>query len=432
MKIVITNTTMVNGGDAAIVFSMIDLLRRTFGAETMISIVDTLALVTRRHYPELDVRQAIGVRQMAADGRLSRLLSRVSGRLRRMRVEATLALLARGINLSRYLLGAEDYAAFRRYAEAEMVISVGGTYLVDHYDVTPRLLELDVALAHGKPPLFFTQSLGPFQKSGMRSRISRYFSKSPLILLRDERSRHCLDAMGIAEGKLHVLADAVFGIADPNMLRMAGARHHPVRRVAISVRNWAHFRGQETPAAMASYIKGIAQAVERLIIEHGCEVTFISTCQGIEEYQNKDSLIAEEVVIAMSPDVPRDRVSVDSNFHNPMDLMALLGTYDLVIATRMHMAILALCAGVPVLPIAYEFKTEELFRRLGRGDWVVPIEDVAPGAFADHVDAVLAALPSCRAGLFAAVQIEHERALKAGPLLKTAFRHGVTCEKAKA
>lgn len=36
----------------------------------------------------------------------------------------------------------------------------------------------------------------------------------------------------------------------------------------------------------------------------------------------------------------------------------------------MHMAILALTSGTPVFPITYEFKTQELFNRLGLGEWV--------------------------------------------------------------
>jgi colanic acid/amylovoran biosynthesis protein len=426
MQIVIANATLANGGDAAIVYSMIALLRRTFGADTQINVIDSLADTSRRHYPDLDVSQTIGMHPPATQSGWPRLRARVARRLKKSRIRLAMSLRKSGIALSRFLLTGEEYAVFRRYADADMVISVGGTYLVDHYDFSPRLLEFDIAIAHGKPPLFFTQSVGPFMRAGLREKIVGYFTESPLILLRDEKSRQCLASLGIAPDKMHVLADGVFAFADPDILRGAGASHGPVRQVAISVRNWSHFSDGATADSMARYINGIARAAEYLIRQHGCEVTFLSTCQGIAEYQAKDSNVAELVVAAMSSDLDHSKLRVDSGFHTPLELMAIVARFDLVIATRMHMAILALCAGVPVLPIAYEFKTQELFQRLGMTEWVTTIENVQAETFPAHLERFLLALPALRARLFAAVEREHERALTAGPLLQSAAEKTAT------
>jgi colanic acid/amylovoran biosynthesis protein len=86
----------------------------------------------------------------------------------------------------------------------------------------------------------------------------------------------------------------------------------------------------------------------------------------------------------------------------------------------MHMAILALSAGVPVVPIAYEFKTSELFERLGMGHWVTAIGDVDEVAFPFKVQCFVEALPTFRSRLFQAVERERVLALNAAPLLKTA------------
>ena len=94
---------------------------------------------------------------------------------------------------------------------------------------------------------------------------------------------------------------------------------------------------------------------------------------------------------------------------------------DLVVATRMHAAILALAAGTPVLPVAYEYKTHELFGALGVGDWVTDIETVMPETFIVTADRVLAALPDARADLFAGVEAMRESAMGAGALVAEAF-----------
>ena len=95
--------------------------------------------------------------------------------------------------------------------------------------------------------------------------------------------------------------------------------------------------------------------------------------------------------------------------------------YDLVIATRMHVAILALSVGTPVLPIAYEFKMRGLFERLAQGRWVQDIEAMSADALIDAVDQFLEALPDIRESLFTAVQKEHENAVASGRLVRQAF-----------
>src|SRR6185295_15612118 len=99
----------------------------------------------------------------------------------------------------------------------------------------------------------------------------------------------------------------------------------------------------------------------------------------------------------------------------------MLKDYDLVIATRMHMAILALSVGTPVLPIAYEFKMRELFERLGQERWVQDIEVISGDALIYAVDQFLRELPEIRGPLFTAVQKEYEDAAASGHLVRKAF-----------
>jgi colanic acid/amylovoran biosynthesis protein len=61
--------------------------------------------------------------------------------------------------------------------------------------------------------------------------------------------------------------------------------------------------------------------------------------------------------------------------------MQALREFDFAISTRMHMAILGLCAGLPVLPVAYEFKTTELYKALGQAEWVTDISAIESAAF---------------------------------------------------
>jgi colanic acid/amylovoran biosynthesis protein len=415
MKVVITNTAMCNGGDAAICFAIMAVVRETFGHDTKFTLVDPLANVARRYHPEIEILQApaFGSSLPRPLRRLTRSINRL--RIPRLRIAERLKVL--GAWFSDLLVGPRERRVLRAYRDADLIISTGGTYLVDHYDISPRLFDLELALYAGKRPVFYTQSLGPFQAPGRADAVKPYFDRSPLILLRDEKSRGHLTTLGIAASKMHVLADSVFAIARQDTLSAAKTAPAQIRRVAISVRQWPFFQGEESESGMSRYISAVARAAEWLLRSHDCEVTFISTCQGIPEYPYKDSLVADQVVAQISDASLFRRVRVNGDFHSPLELQEILSQFDLVIATRMHMAILALCAGVPVFPIAYEFKTTELFARLGMGNWVLPIESAADDKLVAMLDDFLRNLPERRRSLFEAVEKERELALSAGELL---------------
>jgi colanic acid/amylovoran biosynthesis protein len=417
MKIVTTNTAMSNGGDAAILFSVVEMVRRAFPGEHEFTVVDPLPNVAKKYYPEFEFLPAA---HFAVRNRLPGPLWRLAkpiNRLRDLRLHFAGLLTRAGLCSPTLLLTKLERKVLQAYRKADLVISTGGTYLVDNYDISARLFELELSYMAGKAPIYFTQSLGPFKRQGYAAAVKPHFDRAPLILLRDERSKACLEALGVDAEKMHVLADSVFGMADPEVLATAARAPTRIRRVGISVRKWDFFQGENSKGGMEHYIDGIVSTVEWLVERLGCEVTFLSTCQGIPEYAAKDSEVAEKIASRLSPSYA-GKVRVDRDFHSPDTLQKMISGFDLVVATRMHMAILALTAGVPVLPIAYEFKTAELFNRLGMAKWVVPIEDVRGAHLTEVLEDFLRSLPATRSSLFAAVEQERQLALSAEDLLK--------------
>jgi colanic acid/amylovoran biosynthesis protein len=265
-----------------------------------------------------------------------------------------------------------------------------------------------------RPLVLFTQSLGPFTRARQRRQLHTVLTRARLVLVRDERSRVHLDRIGIRGSRVKVVADAAFALSAPP----APAPAREGLRVAISVRHWAHGVGDATVVNEA-YRDAMAALVERLV-HRGAEVTFLSTCQGVPEYRADDSAVAAAVTDQLDPAV-RASVHVDRGFHDPQTLLAILGGFDLVVATRMHMAILALVAGVPVFTIAYEFKTRELCERLGLGDWVHDFDKLAIPEFPDAVERLLDELPVLRPSLFARVEAERASSLSTANLLAHAL-----------
>jgi colanic acid/amylovoran biosynthesis protein len=127
---------------------------------------------------------------------------------------------------------------------------------------------------------------------------------------------------------------------------------------------------------MARYCDSFRALAIHLVRRHDADVTFLSTCQGAPGYHD-DSQIAAAISAGLPDDV-RSRVHVDGSFHTPGELIKLLRGFDYVVSTRMHLAILALGVGTPVMPIAYEFKTTELCRRLGYAEPPLRIDELSP------------------------------------------------------
>ena len=407
MLIAIENTVCLNAGDAAILYALMQEMRRVFGEDTEFIVFDSDPVVASRYLPDVDLRP-----QISSLLTVPRLPSRVFGRswavrLRRnaerlLRAEfyRTLRAAARGGEVQSLLLGAALKQNVELYRKADLVISTGGTYLVEHYNLDGRLLEFEKDMRLGKPLFLYTQSLGPFEDLRNIARLRSVFDYAELTVVREEKSRRHAAATGTT-GNLAIAADSVFVFADPD--RMARAARPKGRvvptRVAVSVREWAHFPGRSTEEGMTLYETAVSAAVRELIERYDTDITFISTCQGVADYRYDDSKVAKRIA-ARLPEELRAKVTVDGAFHAPLDLLRRLASFDFVISTRMHMAILSLCAGVPVLPIAYEFKTTELFGSMGQERWVTDIGAIDPAAFSASADAFARDLDAFRAAVF--------------------------------
>ena len=242
--------------------------------------------------------------------------------------------------------------------------------------------------------------------------------------MRDEQSRRNLDELGVKNTNVHVVADAAFALSDLEALESAKSRvvgSGRRLRVVVSVREWKHFKTVDACAGNEPLLRSPAR-FER---SSGREVRrrdylsfHLPGNDGILDgrfprgAEDRGRVIAKHARISFS--------GLGFSCTQP-SLHARLKDYDLVIATRMHMAILALSVGTPVLPIAYEFKMRELFERLAQERWVQDIEAMSGDALIQRVDQFLKALPEIREPLFTAVQKEYENAIASGHLVRQAF-----------
>lgn len=392
MKALLTNTVALNGGDAAMMVAAHALLRRRFGPRTEVVVQDDRGEVAARYYPDLRFRPRL----------LRHVGERVAGRAERILVAGR----ARGVPLP---VSAHARQTLEDWQTYDLFLSTGGTYLVDHYDLRPRGLELDLMSRAGPPLVFLTQTIGPLRKAVHRRALGPAFSRARAVFTRDETSRAEAIALGAKATACHVAPDLAFSLATPDRLEAARTRRMPAEglQVGISVRAWRHFkRGLE---GRESFEAAIAELASHVVTRLQGRVIFVSTCQGIPEYWAQDAEVAARIRRRL-PESVAGGVHIDDGFAPPEARIAQLSTLDLLVSTRLHAGILALVGGTPVVPIEYERKTTDVFDAIGQSEWVRSIDDLDGSRLIETVDRFLHRIDEQRSEVFERVAEVSRRA----------------------
>ena len=427
MKILVTTIVSLNPGDAAILQGTIAILKKALGRDISVSVFDRDGVDAGQYYPWATYYPSLF--RTHRRGRLLEWLKRAgyTHRVRQFdwhRLRLGARLLASGFERTASLfLAQEEIRGVKEYLAADLVVANGGTYLVPHYNILVPLLDYEFVEALGKPLVFFPQSMGPFVDMVHRDRLVSTMSRARRIYVRERLSAEHLRAVSVPDELIRVRADAAFALAPEDIQSSDPRPTDGPLSVAISVREWKYFRSGDVAARYATYLDDVAALATHLVRQHGARVTFTSTCQGMPEYWTDDSAVADQVAGRLDRDVA-NAVRVEHRFRPPLELMQELQGYDVVVATRMHFAILALSAGVPVLGIAYEFKTTELFREMGLESWVVDIEDLTGGTLVSLIDEMLEDLPVLRAHVRSAAQERRASALSISHDLETLLHEG--------
>lgn len=367
MRVLVTNAVLTNTGDAAILYGIKASLERQsalLGVPFELVVHDWNADAAQRLYPDLTVRQQAGF----APRRLSKIRRTAEQAVRRLILEtatrSTPARRALQRAASRYRDRSVFFASLWDLSAADVVISSGGTYLVDHYDFRDRVRDLRFARSAGARVILWTQSMGPFRTKRARRTIQRFGEVPQAVFFRDQRSYDSWTAVAPSPEIARVVPDVAFALYPLDVEPTAQGDS-----LAVSVRSWDRAVGETGAFDFDRY----AQTLRRVALASPFQVLAVSTCQGVPEYNIDDSRVAD----AIFDGTP---TSVDNGHYTPHQLAGLLAGQAAVISTRMHMAILSLVCQVPVFAIAYEFKTLELFKSLGFDEECQAIEDLDDGA----------------------------------------------------
>lgn len=235
------------------------------------------------------------------------------------------------------------------YKSVDTVISAPGGYINSYYAIADKMYILYLCKRWLKKRVgIYSQSIGPLTLKDQRLLI-KYGQKLDFIYVRDQLSYDRLMAIYPFDN-VALTKDAAF------LLTPHPFQESPKKQVAVSVRSWKFDQRKEEV-----YFKNLQLIVNQLLAR-GYQVCFLSTCQGMKEYVD-DSEVAKKFIETYYQG--NSNISVDREVHSLTALRNRLADFDFVIATRLHMCILALLSGVPAFNISYEEKGKACYDYLG-------------------------------------------------------------------
>ncbi|MEV6597210.1 polysaccharide pyruvyl transferase family protein [Actinoplanes sp. NPDC051346] len=268
-------------------------------------------------------------------------------------------------------IGRVDRETRHRLSGVDLVVLVGGSNIYDNPSVTPLLswarlfcilfpawaaTRLDI------PVVLAGHTLGPFPRATGRWIARRLLSGAGDVTLREQTSVQLSEQLGLRAAdvapdmafatpaqRTRRVQDALGSLPGPHVIALA-PRTHPHAGAAADDR----VIDELVTLARDAYADGKADGF-----------VVVAQCQGPTPVED-DRPIAERLAARLERSVPVVLMEEDLS---PQELAALYGSCSLVIAVRLHAAILALAQGTPAYAIAYlTRKTEGVMAGAGLPD----------------------------------------------------------------
>lgn len=374
MKILITNVyNTKNKGDAAIVSVMIKELKKIF-KEAEVSISTIEATSDESSFENTKVLTSFFHEAIYTD---NRLIFRIVKTFYYLIFSILWVAIYRLTRIKLQIFSVKILKLLNEYTDSDLIIAAGGGYLLGrnniHGTITIilHLHSFVITKLLGKKQVLFTQTVGPFENYFQFFVAKLVLRKVDFIIVREKISEKLLKKMQIDENRYSICPDIAFLFkcnSSTDIRYIFNDIKIDDRKLLIGLTvKQCLLDDQQT-----KYEKAIAGLINYILKEHKAKIVFIPQVTAFE-HNDDDRIVANRIKHYINDNIDVHFIDKELSHH---EVKLLYSKLDFLIATRMHSAIFALTSFIPIIAIAYEYKTIGVMEDLGLKNWVIEIKEV--------------------------------------------------------
>lgn len=253
-----------------------------------------------------------------------------------------------------------------RVEHLDLLVIGGGGILMDLYKREAPLYGAYamMAILSDTPYVVYGCGAGPLNTS-LGKWFIRYMAKhAQSISVRDPKSQQLLKTIGVKR-EVELIGDPAFSLRKPKLKQ-------PVRPNKIGVTAVPYYNAAYWPEgndeAYTAYVKGMAKNLDEVLEQKENEIHFFATKFP------QDADVTKDIARHMTH---KERVFINDKNLPPQEILKTVSTMDIVIGTRLHSLILATDVETPIIAVSYHTKVNDFMDMAGLTDFVVSMDQLS-------------------------------------------------------
>ena len=258
----------------------------------------------------------------------------------------------------------------KTFLKVDLVVIGGGGLFQDIYNHYPIPFFTSLALLARicmKKTMLYSVGIGPVNSLIGRKLVRIAANLSGIISVRDPESRELLQELGVSK-PIHVAADPVFLLSPEKsykvreIIRFYRINNNKGPVIGVCIQDLLSWHDDNR--------RILADIFDILISENCARIIFIPFGIYRDSWLDRN---ADPVDVAASKRLAgfmKEKSSIITEEMAPEELLALMGSFNLVISMRLHGVIMGLSMATPVVALTYqkESKISDLMNRVGQAE----------------------------------------------------------------
>jgi len=364
MKVLIINQWATNKGDRAVCYFILKALADNGIGDAVISTHDPMYWQRYPDYPEKIAVRFVPTAWQIIPRYFGGVPGKILHRINHMVAKHIGFPLVRQSLLKgrtpQYLSLLCNRNYYRAVKEADVVISTGGhrvTTINTPDAVGPQIYDIAIATLLSKPPLLWSQSIGPFSFASAKNRelVRKLLECSPGIYVRNAASVDEMSKLQVSLEQVSKTNESVFGLYTDNPERRAPSKRDKCIGISIYPTN------KKTPMAYRAYVDTMAGLVNHAIAR-GYHIIFFPM-----ELRGGDRKCIEDIVkMASNP-----QACTVEDFPPTLEHIRKVSRCQAFVGHKTHSVVFSLVGLTPLVAVAYHMKTHDFMKECGLEEYCI-------------------------------------------------------------